>query len=225
MNETEDMEEQINTLEFDNHGLKIRFPNLGIAISLEPWGNGHHRWYIKENGAHYLISRERLDSFFNHRNFIDGIHTLWKSVHMIATRELDKAEIIANNLEKEVYDKTNRRINKLLRRSGNPQMVPDAIKDIPGIKALEFDMMEAIVYFLVHNEKVTYVGQTTSEWPSRIRQHLKDQKVFDQVYYMHVPEGQVDFWENYYIYKLKPKYNKAMRFDSRFLDIDSQGIK
>lgn len=71
-----------------------------------------------------------------------------------------------------------------------------------------------IVYFLVdENREVVYVGQTVNGW-SRPYQH-KD-KDFDKIYVLPCPKKVVKIYENYYIYKYEPKYNKTIQDCSNY---------
>lgn len=63
------------------------------------------------------------------------------------------------------------------------------------------------VYFLLHEEEVVYVGQSTSPG-SRIAQHTKD-KIFDRV--LLIPTNDLDNVEAKYIKKFQPKYNVMLK--------------
>jgi hypothetical protein len=62
------------------------------------------------------------------------------------------------------------------------------------------------VYFLCDQNKVVYVGQAV-EGTKRIPQHV-GQKKFSVVYYIRVPQGELDTIEGALIALLQPKYNK-----------------
>lgn len=64
-----------------------------------------------------------------------------------------------------------------------------------------------IVYFLINDGEIVYVGQSKLGL-SRVYQHRD--KVFDGVYYIPVKADMLDTVENYYILKFKPKYNKTL---------------
>ena len=63
----------------------------------------------------------------------------------------------------------------------------------------------ACVYFLVDNEMIVYIGQTTSEY--RIRQHEKD-KQFTSVWFIPVKAPYQIVLEQKLLSKYKTKYNK-----------------
>ncbi len=61
------------------------------------------------------------------------------------------------------------------------------------------------VYFLCHNAKVVYVGQSVNVL-SRVGAHIGN-KTFDSVWFVRVPPTDLDFVEGELIRTLKPKYN------------------
>lgn len=66
------------------------------------------------------------------------------------------------------------------------------------------------IYFLIKNEEVVYVGQT-SKGLCIIYQHL-DNKVFDKVYLLKVEDkNDLNKLELFYIFKYKPLYNKSYK--------------
>ena len=68
----------------------------------------------------------------------------------------------------------------------------------------------AYVYFLLKEEVVVYVGQTTAPWPSRILQHLNEkEKDFDDVWYLEVDNPSMSEIEKAFIKMFRPKYNRA----------------
>lgn len=62
------------------------------------------------------------------------------------------------------------------------------------------------IYFLVKEECVVYVGQTNS-LRSRINRHKKEID-FDEYRYLEVIKDELDYFEQQYILKYRPKYNK-----------------
>lgn len=212
MKEQKDIIEEnfsIQYADFGKHEIIITFWNADLKICCREHGSSF-RWYlIQPDGYEEVIARTKLDEIFKHYNFVDGIKLLWQESYENAKRVLDKHRSRMEEEEKRLSKRFHKTINKILEHNPEPIEIPHSIKDIPNIKKLHAGYAEAIIYFLLHNNKIVYVGQTKSEWPSRIRQHLKDQKLFDQVYYIHVQEQEVDRQEQYYIKKFKPKYNKA----------------
>jgi hypothetical protein len=68
-----------------------------------------------------------------------------------------------------------------------------------------------VVYLLVHNKEIVYVGKSSySGYTRRIKSHMKD-KIFDEVYVAQVTdiEQEVFTVERSFISLLQPKYNIA----------------
>jgi hypothetical protein len=63
------------------------------------------------------------------------------------------------------------------------------------------------IYFLLQNDIVVYVGKALNIF-SRIRQHLKSDKIFNKVYYLEFQEEELYAKENEFISKFVPLYNK-----------------
>lgn len=61
------------------------------------------------------------------------------------------------------------------------------------------------VYFLCHGAKVVYVGQSANVF-GRVGAHIGN-KTFDAVWFIRVPQSDLDFVEGELIRTLKPKYN------------------
>jgi hypothetical protein len=61
------------------------------------------------------------------------------------------------------------------------------------------------VYFLCHEGKVVYVGQSVNVF-SRIGAHIGD-KAFDSAFFVRVPKSELDYVEGALIRTLEPKYN------------------
>lgn len=64
------------------------------------------------------------------------------------------------------------------------------------------------IYFLLENNDVVYVGQTT-QGISRPFNHYKD-KDFDEIRLIYCNKNELNALENKYILKYKPKYNKII---------------
>jgi len=65
------------------------------------------------------------------------------------------------------------------------------------------------IYFLISDKEIVYVGKS-KDVACRINNHKKeDVKKFDNVFFIKVPEKELESTENYYISKFKPKYNKS----------------
>jgi len=76
------------------------------------------------------------------------------------------------------------------------------ISSFPNLKELNV-WIEPCVYFLLLDNEVVYVGQSTS-LPGRATQH-RDDKEFNRVLYMSVPKDRLDEIERKFIKELKPK--------------------
>lgn len=63
------------------------------------------------------------------------------------------------------------------------------------------------IYFLLQNDIIVYVGKALNIF-SRIRQHLKSDKIFNKVYYLEFQKKDLDTKENEFIGKFIPLYNK-----------------
>lgn len=61
------------------------------------------------------------------------------------------------------------------------------------------------VYFLIHNRTIIYIGKTVNLL-SRIGSHVND-KTFNEIYYLPVPESRLDEVEQAFIRVLQPKRN------------------
>ena len=70
------------------------------------------------------------------------------------------------------------------------------------------------IYFLIYNEDVVYVGQTTRGL-TRVYSHISD-KQFNKIYIIEVEEDNLDYWEDFYIFKYKPIYNKVPNWNCNF---------
>ena len=76
------------------------------------------------------------------------------------------------------------------------------------------DTPTIFVYFLIYNENVVYVGQTTRGL-ARVYSHVHDKR-FDKIYIIECDEEELDYWEDFYIFKYKPKYNKRPNLKYNF---------
>lgn len=72
------------------------------------------------------------------------------------------------------------------------------------IETLTIKPDQSIVYFLIKNQEVIYVGQSKNGY-NRPFQHNKEQ---DCIKIIKCNVNNIDFLENYYIEKYNPKYNK-----------------
>lgn len=80
------------------------------------------------------------------------------------------------------------------------------IKSIPNIS-------DSLIYFLLDGEDVVYVGQT-QRGLSRPFHH--SDKNFTKINFFRCPSEKLDYWEDYYIQKYKPFYNKQCNYKMRW---------
>ena len=66
------------------------------------------------------------------------------------------------------------------------------------------------VYFLIREDEVVYVGQTTH---GITRPYSHSDKVFDEVKILYCDENMLDVTEDFYIEKYKPEYNKQRNYE------------
>jgi hypothetical protein len=72
-------------------------------------------------------------------------------------------------------------------------------------------LLDNFIYFLIKNEEVVYVGQT-SKGVCKIYQHLAN-KDFDKVYTLWVRDKkELNKLKKFYILKYKPIYNKKYNY-------------
>lgn len=76
------------------------------------------------------------------------------------------------------------------------------------------DTPMTFIYFLIYNEDVVYVGQTTNGL-GRVYSHIHD-KSFNKVYIIEAEKDNLDYWEDFYIFKYKPIYNKVPNWKCNF---------
>lgn len=77
------------------------------------------------------------------------------------------------------------------------------------IRRIETTAFPPCVYLLVKNGLVVYVGQTKNLW-TRVAKHKQD-KMFDEVLYLQVPEPELLHVEDLMISILRPELNKTLR--------------
>ena len=74
-----------------------------------------------------------------------------------------------------------------------------------------------IIYFLISNDKVVYVGKSNA---GITRPFEHKNKIFDLISYFEVPDNiNLDIIEYYYINKFKPYYNKSFPVKSIICNI------
>lgn len=83
---------------------------------------------------------------------------------------------------------------------------------------------ENLIYFLIRDDVVVYVGQT-KRGVQRILSHSLDKK-FDSFSYYQLPSSvDLNELEAYYIFSLLPEYNRSIPFNYRFIHIDQLHIE
>lgn len=65
------------------------------------------------------------------------------------------------------------------------------------------------IYLLYDNDEVVYVGQTTNGL-KRLLQH--NDKFFNKYAFIETPVEELEYYEDYYIMKYKPKYNNNYNY-------------
>lgn len=77
---------------------------------------------------------------------------------------------------------------------------------------LNNDNKKKVIYFLVHNNNIVYIGKTTFSLKSRIQSHINTDKEFSDIFILNcssLDDQQILDLEEFYIIKFKPKYNKS----------------
>ena len=95
----------------------------------------------------------------------------------------------------------------------SPSCKADVPKTLCGIAGMLIQLpvasAEAVgvpgVYFLCHEESVVYIGQSVNVF-GRVGAHIGD-KTFDRIYFVRVPESDLNYVEGCLINQLQPKYN------------------
>lgn len=80
------------------------------------------------------------------------------------------------------------------------------IKTIPNVSA-------SLIYFLLKGKEVVYVGQTHHGLRRPFQHFDKD---FTEIKFFHCPPDKLDYWEDCYIEKYKPIYNKQCNYKMRW---------
>jgi hypothetical protein len=80
------------------------------------------------------------------------------------------------------------------------------IKSIPNVS-------DSLIYFLLDGEDVVYVGQTHHGLRRPFQHFDKD---FTEIKFFHCPPEELDYWEDCYIQKYKPIYNKQCNYKMRW---------
>jgi len=83
---------------------------------------------------------------------------------------------------------------------------PIALQSVPGLCEIAAQAEICGVYFLCEADEVVYVGQSIN--PShRVREHRKDRKKFDRVFFLACPQSELDRVETEFILALEPALN------------------
>ena len=72
---------------------------------------------------------------------------------------------------------------------------------------------DSLIYFLIDGDEVVYVGQTRHGL-RRPFQHFD--KKFTEVKFFYCPSNELDYWEDCYIQKYQPIYNKQCNYKMRW---------
>ena len=207
-------------LRVSNSGSR-RIMNVTVTeheVILETWNRekyhyagGRNRW-TDSGGA--LISRCMVEEMAGlWPGYVDCLEDLFFHGNADAwdkrakLDELVRGRMQLDKLLKREY----RRLSKInCKLSKNPETdPPDQLKGIDGIEKARLGV-SCYVYFLLNNNKVVYVGQTSQPWPRRILDHIKSSPInFDDVWRLEVDASQLNDVELHYIHHFKPKYNTA----------------
>ena len=82
---------------------------------------------------------------------------------------------------------------------------PDVLGPVAALQRLHAPNTGGGVYFLVANGSIVYVGQSVNVL-SRVGSHMES-KIFDQVFYLPLPEAEYDAVESAFIRWLRPPLN------------------
>lgn len=80
------------------------------------------------------------------------------------------------------------------------------IKTIPNIT-------DSLIYFLLNGKEVVYVGQTHHGLRRPFSHRDKD---FTEIKFFFCPQQELDYWEDCYIQKYKPIYNRQSNYKMRW---------
>ena len=70
------------------------------------------------------------------------------------------------------------------------------------------------IYFLIKNNVVVYVGQTKKQGIKRPLSH--NDKDYDKIKIIYYETDKIDYMEDYFIKKYKPKYNKVISYSQNY---------
>lgn len=70
------------------------------------------------------------------------------------------------------------------------------------------------IYFLLKNNVVVYVGQTKKQGIKRPLSH--NDKDYDKIKIIYYETDKIDYMEDYFIKKYKPKYNKVISYSQNY---------
>lgn len=78
---------------------------------------------------------------------------------------------------------------------------------IDGRKQIMPKEGNSIIYFLIDDDEIVYVGQTKKQLHLRLAYHKNNGRVFDRSEITEVESKYADVVESCYIHTLRPKYN------------------
>lgn len=98
--------------------------------------------------------------------------------------------------------------NRLSDRMARGESVLLSPREI-SLTAIPVRRRQSGVYFLLHDNEIVYVGQTT-DWGARLAAHMRDQaKIFNRCAFQECDDVLLDELEATYIERLQPKFNRA----------------
>lgn len=197
-------------------GVIFKYKELGNRLA---WVPSHGGWIGR------TTLEEELDVF---PGYADGVEDAYGALRMAYAEVMAERHALQREFA-ERFDRLHAELEKQfenaeaarfatrhpklsLWRSKNPtptEQIPEPLRTVGAVKRMDTDQ-PCVVYFLLHQEEVVYVGQTTMAWPGRIEQHLKERaKVFDDVWYLECDRDSLDAVEQAMIKRFQPKYNIA----------------
>ncbi len=197
----------------------------GEGLSIQSW-DGEEYQYSYEKGYRWRtpqgwISRDRLeDALGVWPGYIDAVEDLFRTVAKHIRQLREEKEQVKREFEErwsQAYEQLQHRMaldrHPTLRiwreRSRRGDDVPDCLRSVRHVRRMQA-MEPCYVYFLLHEEQVVYVGQTTAPWPARIQQHMKEgSKRFDDVWYLEVDRPSLNQAERAFIGRFQPVYNRT----------------
>ena len=199
----------------------------GLGLSIETWDGASLEYCENQNGQRWrlgssLISRIDAERFLGvWPGYLDAIEDLFWEFWRLKDDVRTSHEELEENLKRK-YTELYEDLRLWLSLARHPELkrwrelnptpiykIPPSLRHIRNLKQIEVSE-PCYVYFLLNSGEVVYVGQTSSAWPKRILQHIKDQeKIFDDVWCLEVDRQSLTAVEGRFIKEFRPKYNRT----------------